>query len=399
MKNSNFGSLSFKEMPERIVNRLAWGYISRCMVKQSFLAKFHQSNGAQFVERDGWLLPSHFGDSAVEYAVTRSVAGLMDLSHRGLLQVTGPDRLSFLQGLLSNDLRALGPFTGQYATLLNQQGKVIADVRVLCAMNSFYLDFWETLKEKILAHLNRYLVADEVEIADRSNEYATLSIQGPRSEALLRKLVGQAELPEHSLQHAMVNVDGAAICAVCASHTGENGFDLITPVSSLPSIARALTENGKQFSAAWVGEEAQNILRVEAGVPRYGVDFTEDNLLLEVGLDHAVSFTKGCYLGQEVVERVRSRGHVNKKLVGLSLEGQQSANPGDVIVSADKPVGTITSAVHSPALGRPIALGYVHRDYWNPNTPLIVKHNGTALDARVTDLPFVPARPGSVPSS
>ena len=197
----------------------------------------------------------------------------------------------------------------------------------------------------------------------------------------------------------MVNIDATAICVVYASHTGETGFDLIAPIANFPNIAQRLTETGKQFSAAWVGEEAQDILRIEAGIPRYGVDFTEDNLLLEVGLDDAVSFTKGCYLGQEVVERIRSRGHVNKKLVGLSLEGQQSANPGDVIVSADKPIGTITSSIHSPALGRPIALGYVHRDYWKLDTPLIVKHNGISLDAKVTDLPFVRARPRSVSSS
>ncbi len=369
------------------------------MLKQLPLVDFHRSNGAQFIEFNGWLLPAHFGNSAAEYAAVRSAIGLMDLSDRGLLQVTGPDRLSFLQGMLSNDLRTLKPFTGQYATLLTQQGKVIADVRVLCAMNSFYLDFFESLKEKILAHLNRYLVADEVEIADRSTEYATLSIQGSQSEALLRKLVGPAELPAHSLQHTMVNVDATATCAVYASHTGETGFDLIAPIANLPNIAHRLTEAGKQFAAAWVGEEAQNILRIEAGIPRYGVDFTEDNLLLEVGFDDAVSFTKGCYLGQEVVERIRSRGHVNKKLVGLTLEGQESASPRDVIAFADKPVGTISSSVQSPALGKPIALGYVNKDYWNPDTSLTINHNGILVGARVTDLPFVRLQKETVSSS
>ena len=359
------------------------------MTKQSILSTFHKSNGAEFVERDGWLLPAHFGNSAEEYSAVRSAVGLMDLSYRGLLQVTGPDRLSFLQGMLSNDVQALKPFAGQYATLLSQQGKVIADVSVLCALHSCYLDFLESLKEKILAHLNRYLVADEVEIADRSTEYAMLSVQGPRSETLLRKLVGEVEFPVHSLQHTMVNIDATAICVVHASHTGETGFDLIVPIANLPIIAQRLTEIGKQFSAAWVGEEAQNILRVEAGIPRYGIDFTEYNLLLEVGLDDAVSFSKGCYLGQEVVERIRSRGHVNKKLVGLSLEGQDLASPRDVIVFADKSVGTITSCVHSPALGKPIALGYVNKDCWNPDTSLTINHNGILVGARVTSLPFV----------
>ena len=137
----------------------------------------------------------------------------------------------------------------------------------------------------------------------------------------------------------------------------------------MPNIAHKLTEAGKQFSAAWIGEQAQNILRIEAGIPRYGIDFTEDNLLLEVGLDD-VSFSKGCYLGQEVVERIRSRGHVNKKLVGLLLEGQQPVTSGEGIIFADKPIGVVTSSVHSPTLDRPIALGYVHRDYWDPETRL-----------------------------
>jgi len=120
------------------------------MAKQSALTNFHKSNLARLVERDGWLLAAHFGDSAREYATVRSTAGFIDLSHRGLLQFTGPDRFSYLQGMLSNDLRLLKPAQGQDAAILNQQGKVLADVRVLCSENSFYLDFWEGLKDTIV---------------------------------------------------------------------------------------------------------------------------------------------------------------------------------------------------------------------------------------------------------
>jgi folate-binding protein YgfZ len=358
------------------------------MTKPSPLADFHRSNGAVFTERDGWSLPLHFGDTAAEYDAVHSAAGLIDLSHRGLLQFTGPDRLSFLQGMLSNDLRILKPFEGQYATVLTQQGKVIADVRVLCSLNSFYLDFWETLKGRILDHLNRYLVADEVEIADRSDEYATLSIQGPQSEALLRELVGSVESPGEPMRHAMVNVDGSAICVVHANHTGEAGFDLIIPRGDLGSIARRLTEIGKRYSLVWVGEEAQNVLRVEASIPRYGVDFSEDNLLLEVDIDHAVSFSKGCYLGQEVVERIRSRGHVNKKLSGLLFDGQEAAKAGDPISAGDKEVGHVTSSVISPRLKRPIALGYLHKDFWAAGNEVFIQRGDTRTRATVATLPF-----------
>ena len=369
------------------------------MAKKSVLANFHESNGAHLVECDGWILPAHFGDSAREYAAVRSAAGIIDLSHRGLLQFTGPDRFSYLQGMLSNDLRLLKPALAQGAAILNQQGKILADVRVLCSENSFYLDFWEVLKETIVEHLNRYLVADEVEIVDRSEAYSTLSIQGPAAEPLLHAFVPPEALPVALMRHAMVTVDDVAICVVRDSHTGEPGFDLIVPKTNLESVARRLTELGQSFSAAWVGEKALEVLRVEAGIPRYGVDFTADNLLLEVGLDNAVSFTKGCYLGQEVVERIRSRGHVNKKLVGLLVDGREPPQAGDAIATIDQEVGIVTSAVLSPRLGRPIAIGYLHRDFWTPGTTLKIKQPNGFLSAVVTGLPFVTPEQPPVASS
>ena len=357
------------------------------MAKESLLSELHRANGASFNEQDGWLLPEHFGDPAREYRAVREAAGLIDFSHRGLLQFTGPDRLSFLQGMLSNDLRNLKPFDGQHAALLTQQGKVVADLRVLCAMNSFYLDFWESLKEKILAHLNRYLIADDVEVADRSAEYATLSIQGPRATQLLRAVVGSVELPGQPLGHAMVDIDGSAVCVINADHTGGSGFDLITPQADIVTIARRFSAAGEKHSAGWIGAEALNILRLEAGIPRYGIDFNEDNLLLEVGLDRAVSFTKGCYLGQEVVERIRSRGHVNKKLLGLVIDGETPPRAGTPIEAGGKAAGAVTSSVFSPRRKQPIAFAYLHRDFWQPGTEVWVQ--GPRKErAVVAPLPF-----------
>jgi aminomethyltransferase len=359
------------------------------MPKQSTLFDLHKLHGAVFAERHGWLLPLHYSDTAAEYDAVRRTGGIIDLSHRGLLQFTGDDRVTFLQGMLSNDLLLLKTFEGHHATILNQQGKVLADVRVLCAMNSVYLDFWEELKDKILAHLNRYLVADEVEIADRSEEYLVLSLQGPRSEVILMHFAAQAELPKQAAHHAMINADGVAICVVRDSYTGESGFDLIIPRSEAVKVAGRLSEIGEQFGAVWIGQEALETLRIEAGIPWYGTDFTEDNLLLETGLDTHVSFTKGCYLGQEIVERVRSRGHVNRKLRGLLIEGAVPACHGDAIKAGERQVGTITSSGYSPSLSRPIALGYVHRDYWESGTRLSIHRDGSLLNAQITDLPFV----------
>ena len=384
------GERSLVSCPHVVIVR-ARGYSFLQMAKQSSLHDMHRANGAALIEQDGWMLPAHFGDVQGEYRAVRSAGGLIDFAHRGLVQFTGPDRLSFLQGMLSNDMRVLRPFEGAYATILTQQGKVIADVRVLCAMNSFYLDFWESLKDKIFDHLNRYLIADEVEIADRSQEYTIISIQGPQSAALLRRITASdVELPVHPKQHAMIDIDGAAVCVVHDSHTGEAGYDLIVPLSAVVKIAQNLTDAGKQCAARWVGEEAQSILRIEAGIPRYGVDFTEDNLLLEVGIDHAVSFTKGCYLGQEVVERIRSRGHVNKKLFGLLLDDETPSLAGAVIEAAGKPIGVITSSVFSLALKRAVAIGYLNKEYWTPGLEVSIKGD-RPRSATVTLLPFVPS--------
>jgi folate-binding protein YgfZ len=356
------------------------------MAKQSSLTDLHRRHGATFVEQDGWQLPEHIDQPIAEYDAVRKAAGLFDLSHRVLLQFTGPDRVSFLQGMLSNDVRLLKMFDGQPAAILNQQGKVIADVRVLCAMNSIYLDFWEPLKEKIFQHLNRYLVADDVAIHDPSDEWKMLSLQGPRARPMLGELFVNTELPSQPDAHGMVQWDDFPVCVVRADRSGYNGFDLIVQTSKLLAFAKRLNELG----AVWVGERVQNVLRIEAGIPRYGIDFTEENLLLEVGLENAVSFTKGCYLGQEVIERIRSRGHVNKKLCGLLLDGDALANAGDGIFAVDSDVGKITSSVASVALNRPIALGYVHRDYWAPGTSLSVRRADRSIAATLTALPFVP---------
>jgi folate-binding protein YgfZ len=359
------------------------------MAKQSLLTDWHRRHNAAFIERDGWLLPDRFGAPNEEYQAVRKSAGIFDYAHRALLQFTGPDRVPFLQGMLANDVKLLKMFEGQQSALLTQQGKVVADLRVLCAMNSIYLDFWEPLKEKILAHLNRYLVADEVEINDPNEQWKTLSLQGPRAKAILDELFAQADLPARPDHHLMVQFEGAPICVVSADHSGANGFDLIAQNAVLPGLAERLEKLG----AFCVGLQVQNILRIEAGMPRYGIDFGEETLLLEVGLDDSYSYTKGCYLGQEVVERIRSRGHVNKKLSGLVLDGDTPANAGDVILAGDREVGKITSSVASLALGRPIALGYLHKDFWTPGTELIVRCESMTIAATVAVLPFVVPSP------
>jgi len=175
---------------------------------------------------------------------------------------------------------------------------------------------------------------------------------------------------------------------VRSTHTGEDGFDLFLDVGDCPQVISRIEEVGHSLSLRWVGAEAEDVLRLEAGIPRYAVDMDEDNLLLETGLDDAVSFQKGCYLGQEVIERIHSRGHVNKKLTGLVLDGETPADRGDPIRFDGKEIGKVTSSRFSPAAKRPLALGYVHRDYLAAGIRVSIQHAGRAISAETSPVPF-----------
>ena len=371
-----------------VVNLIQWRYISIVMAKESPFVKIHRSSGAEFSEENGWLLPSHFGDPLREYQTVRSKVGLIDLCHRGILRFTGPDRISFLQGMVSNDVKALADGEGFPAAILNVQGKILADTRILCGSDFMLLDLWEFLKDKILDHLNHYLIADEVEITDLTAHWGILSFQGPKARSFLTELFADDKLPTREHSHCALSIGGAQLRVIRSTHTGNEGYDLLAEIKTLSAIfprIQALTEN---FSARWIGSQALEILRIEAAIPRYGIDMNEDNLLLETGLEQAVSFQKGCYLGQEVLERIRSRGHVNRRLAGMVLEGDAPAGRNDAVHSGEKEIGRVTSSTFSPFLNRPIALGYIHRNYLEPGIPLLIHHNSKTIAAKVAPLPF-----------
>lgn len=359
------------------------------MARETPLIETHRRNGAELVEQDGWILPAHFGAPLEEYEAVRSAVGLFDRCDYAALTLTGSDRVAWLQGMVSNDVKKLVPGSGMYAAVLDVNGKILADLTVLCAEESFILLIWEPLKEKIVAHLNRYLVADDVEIGDESARYRILSLQGPHALLLLTAIAPHQDLPVHMNGHARLRIGERDVRIIRSTHTGEEGFDLLTAAGDIAAVAAEIERAGAALGLRWFGLQAQEILRVEAGLPRYGVDMDEENLLLETGLDQAVSFQKGCYLGQEVIERVHSRGHVNKKLVGILLAGATPVNRGDKILCEGKEIGRVTSSVFSPRIRHTIALGYVQRDYLQPATNIFVERDGGRLAGAVAALPFV----------
>ena len=351
------------------------------------LAAWHKAQGAGLINDRGIELPERFTDPLQEYQAVREKAGLIDLSFRVQVRMTGEDRVSFLQGMVSNDVKALHPGDGCAATLLTEQGRIVADLRVYALDTYFLLDVDARVKEKMIEALSHFIVADDVEMEDLSEQQVTLALQGPVASQVLAAAGIPISLTK-GFQHGEATLASTSVRIIRASDTGEDGYEILAPSAQAELIWQTLLQAGAPLGLCPVGLTALNTLRVEAGIPWYGLDMDEGRIVLEVGLEHALSFSKGCYLGQEVIERATARGHVNRKLMGLLVQGETLPASGDKLFHDSQEAGWVTSAVVSPRLGRPIALGYVRREYQAPGTQLRVDRQGTPVLAEVTALPF-----------
>jgi len=285
--------------------------------------------------------------------------------------LTGADRRSYLQGLLTNDIAALAAGTGCYAALLTAQGRMIADMRVLELGDAVLLDVVPHVTETVRAHLERFVFTEDVQVRDVTSERAEIGLYGPEALALVSRVARiDPGLPLFGSTKAAF--DGSPLLVARSDEAGVDGYDLFVEVAAADALRSALTGAG----AVPVDETSAEIVRIEAGRPRFGQDMNEDTIPLEAGIeDRAISRTKGCYVGQEVIIRVLDRGHgrVARRLVGLTFPANATlASPGLPIMSGDREIGRITSATRSPALGRPIALGYVHRDFVSPGSEVKV---------------------------
>ncbi len=358
------------------------------MLKRSPLFETHRCSGADFVEFRGREIPNCFSSPEEEYAALKSEAGLLDLSFQGIIELRGRDRSRFLHGMVTNDIQNLSPGQGCYALMLTPQGRILTDMRVLCLENSLMLVIDSDLVEKDLALLRKYIISDQVDVIDRSAELAMLSLQGPKAAAVIGLLCAEPVLPDAPFEHRPIELgDTSARCARIR-RTAAGGYDLILASAHLGDLWNTLLQKGASLGLCPVGLGAWNVHRLEAGIAWYGFDMDESRIPLETGLEDAISFTKGCYIGQEVVARATYRGQVNRKLRGLLLSGRQPADRGDKIFQNGREVGWITGSAYSPRLQRAIALAYVRREVWDPRTTVRVERQGALSDAEVTTLPF-----------
>jgi tRNA-modifying protein YgfZ len=308
------------------------------------------------------------------YQALRHGAGLVRRGDRGLLTVTGVDRLTWLQGLLTNDVAAL-PIGGVCdAAYLTPQGRMITDLRVIHTSVATWLDVPASLASALTAKLDGLLFSEDALIADVSATHLLLDLHGPQASSILA-----ATLPE---------LGRSVVVQVSDSAYGVPGTSLIVRADDAGDVVARVVAHG----AVETTLETLDIVRVEAGRPAFLVDMDEHTIPLEAGLDQrAISFTKGCYVGQEVIVRVMHRGHgrVAKKLVGLRIAKGELPKAGDVLATAEREVGRLTSVVWSPTVRAGIALGYVHRDYLEPGTLLDARAANGVVQATVTALPFV----------
>jgi folate-binding protein YgfZ len=351
------------------------------MSERSPLHDATAASGAEFADDAGWLMPLHFSTMADEYHQVRTGAVLFDRSHHGKIQVSGPDAPTFLHNLCSNDVKSLKPGSGCESFLTTAKAKVVAHIyvwRTTEAEPQFWLDTGPSTASTVLKHLDHYLISEQVELTDRTRDFAQLHLTGPSAGAVLQQFRGngpsQGEVTFHD--HSFLGVPG---------------YDVLCPSSNGASIWQALLQAG----ATPAGQEAYEILRIEAGMPRQGVDMDEERFVVEIGrIKQAISYTKGCYLGQEPIVMARDRGHVNRLLVGLRIAGPLAVPSGAKVYRDGAEVGAVTSSAVSPRLGS-IALAYLRRGSWDASTEVQVAADSENRNASVASLPFEGAGAGS----
>jgi folate-binding protein YgfZ len=379
------------------------------------LHEFHHGLNARFGELNGAEIVSDYGDWLAEHAALRETAGVIDLSFRSRICLTGADRVRFLHGQVTNDVKKLRTGEGCYAVITTAKGKMESDLNIFALADELLLDFEPGLTEKIAKRLEKFIVADDVQIVDVAAHYGLLSVQGLKAQEAVRALNLFPEIPTQQLGSIKISdatlgeiylannprLDGTqgragsplpAVGAHGVTRPTNFGFDLFIPNNSLGAVADKLIAAAKQIGGRACGWTAFETARIEAGIPRFGVDMDETNIPLECGIEsRAIVYNKGCYIGQEVINRIHSVGHVTRELRALRLAIDLESLPkkGDKLFHAGKEVGYVTSAVKSPSLNANIALGYVRREANQIGNELTLRTAAAESPAKIVELPFV----------
>lgn len=318
-----------------------------------------------------------------DYRALREAAALVIGADRARIAVSGADRASYLQGLLTNDILALTPGSGCYAAWLTPQGRMTTDMHVLESGDMILLDVPAAQRESVLQRLDQFLFSEDAQIGDVTDTLAGVAVHGPRAAHIVEAATGLQGLSEWP---AYRNARAGSAVVARIDQLGVPGYTLYVDAGRAADLVAALQRAG----VAEAGHAAVTAARIEAGYPLFGVDLDDDIIPLEAGIEaRAISLTKGCYVGQEVIIRVLHRGHgrVARRLVGLQIAGGAVPSRGARIHAGGRDAGFVTSAAVSPRLGA-IALAYIHRDFVEPGTAVEVEAGAGRMAATVSALPF-----------
>ena len=321
------------------------------------------------------------GEPTAEYQAAAQGIAITDRGYRGLLEITGADRASWLQNLITNHVKSLQPGDGNYAFAANVKGRILFDLIVLVRPQSLWLDIDRRWIDAARAHLEKYIIMEDVRVIDRSSEFARVALLGPRTPDRLGRLPF-AQLTNAPLwQHGDASIDNIAMTFFRSDFCGPFAIDFLVPLDRRDDAWRSLQS---PTAATPIGYRTTDVLRIESAIAWPITEINDDVLPAETGLlDHAVSFNKGCYLGQEIIERMRSRGALARQLVLLRLHGHDVPPHGAHINAGDVDLGPITSSCASPRFGNPVALGFVRSASARPGAQLVITWNQNKSSAEV----------------
>jgi folate-binding protein YgfZ len=335
------------------------------------LSAVHAAAGAKMGVWFGCALPDYFGDAAAEYRSARDTVALIDKNYRAYLSFTGPDRVRYLNAILTNNIKDLAVGHGIISLLLNPQGHILAEIETYAYPDRLLCVSYAMIRERLIEWLNKYIIMDDVTLTDETPRYGTLALEGPKAAALVKEVCGVdlSKFEELSTRGGKV---GSIPCWITKrSPGGVPGAEFFTASEKLPELWQVLLDAVRWHDGGPAGYASLSAMRLAQGAPWFSYDFGEKQIPHEAGLqDSHISYTKGCYTGQEIVERVRSRGQVNRVRVRLGFSG-------DVIPEADTPltfdakeVGNVTRAARIWDPTRIIGMGYVRKEAAAPGTVL-----------------------------
>ncbi len=344
------------------------------------LEEVHGDENARMGTWFGCALPDDFGDWRKEYGYARESVALVDKNYRAYLEFTGPDRVRYLNAILTNNIKDLTENHGNVSLFLNPQGHIQAEIETYALGDRLFCVSYAMIRERLIAGLEKYIIMDDVTLTDRTGDYGTVALEGPKAAELVKKACGLDLEQLNELELRDISV-GAVPCRVAKrSPGGRSGGEFLVKRGNVATLWRMLLGATRDYGGGPMGYTALNALRLEQGVAWYGFDFGEKQIPHEAGLqDSHISYTKGCYTGQEIVERVRSRGQVNRTRVALKFDTGELPAANTPLLVEGKESGTVTRSAFSPARDAFIGMGYVRKEKVAPGSVLEVSGGGTAV--------------------